>query len=207
MSKNKEVKGNVKVFNKSINFDNLQDIDLISKHIEETLDRLRMKETLNIFDIDLDLIKESDGLFNQIHEAINEMKDDTLKDKFEVILNNNLIKTKEIKTNYRTICGCRISYDDLEKSISFIVREDDKPTYEQLEEEIKRLKQQNEFLMKQDNILQTLMQWIYSELNYDKNLYNPDSEEYRTGQKHYPDDTLDGFKIVIDKIIELKEEL
>lgn len=75
------------------------------------------------------------------------------------------------------------------------------------EEEIKRLKKQNEFLMKQDNILQSLMQWIYSELNYDKNLYNPDSEEYRTGQKHYPDDTLDGFKIVIDKIKELKEKI
>lgn len=74
------------------------------------------------------------------------------------------------------------------------------------EEEIKRLKQQNEFLMKQDNILQSLMQWIYSELNYDKNWYNPDSEEY-IGPKRYPDDTLDGFKIVIDKIKELKEEM
>ena len=33
------------------------------------------------------------------------------------------------------------------------------------EEEIKRLKKQNEFLMKQDNILQSLMQWLYKELN------------------------------------------
>ena len=198
MKKDKDAKGNVKVFNKAINFDNLQDIDIISKFIEETLDRLRMKEALNIFDIDLDLIKESDGLFNQIHEAINEMKDDTLKDKFEVILNNNLIKTKEIKTNYRTICGCRISYDDLEKSISFIVREDDKPTYEQLEEEIKRLKQQNEFLMKQDNILQTLIQWLYKEYDKPLKLYEIKSisdERYKT------------YKKVIDKIIELKEEL
>ena len=55
------------------------------------------------------------------------------------------------------------------------------------EEEIKRLKKQNEFLMKQDNILQSLMQWLYEQ------------------EKHTNDDEsiiLD----VIDKIKELKEE-
>lgn len=166
-----------------------------------------MKEELKVFDIDLDSIKSVNNFYEQLRKAIEEMQRNTLNDRFEVVLNDNLIKSKEIKTNFRTIMGCRISYEKFEKDISFIVREDDKPTYEQLEEEIKKLKQQNEFLMKQDNILQSLMQWIYSELNYDKNLYNPDSEEYRTGQKHYPDDTLDGFKIVIDKIKELKEEM
>lgn len=54
------------------------------------------------------------------------------------------------------------------------------------EEEIKRLKQQNEFLMKQDNILQTLMQWLYE-------------------QEKYANDDESIILDVIDKIKELKE--
>ena len=55
------------------------------------------------------------------------------------------------------------------------------------------LKQQNEFLMKQDNILQALMQWLYSR----ENLYEKNTLGY----------TMSVFQMVIDKIKELKEEM
>ena len=62
-----------------------------------------------------------------------------------------------------------------------------------LEEKIKEqelligsLKQQNEFLMKQDNILQSLMQWLYE-------------------QEKYANDDESIILDVIDKIKELKE--
>lgn len=152
-----------------------------------------LKKELEVFDIDLDSIEPTHNFYEQVNKAIEEMQRNTLKDRFEVVLNDNLIKTKEIKTNYRTICGCRISYDDLEKDISFIVREDDKPTYEQLEEENKKLKQQNEFLMKQDNILQSLMQWLYS-----KEIFYERLKDLRT---------MNTIQSVIDKIKELKEKM
>ena len=85
-------------------------------------------------------MKESNNLFDNLHEAIEKMKLHTLSDRFEVVLNNNLIESKEKLTNFRTILSCRISYDNLDKNISFIVREDNKPSYEELEQENKRLK-------------------------------------------------------------------
>ena len=60
-----------------------------------------------------------------------------------------------------------------------------------LREEIKKLKQQNEFLMKQDNILQALMQWLYEEVCVEKS-----SSSFKQP-----------LIIVIEKIKELKEEM
>ena len=98
------------------------------------------KYTIKEFNINLEDIKESNNLFDNLHEAIEKMKLHTLSDRFEVVLNNNLIESKKKLTNFRTILGCRISYDNLDKNISFIVREDNKPSYEELEQENKRLK-------------------------------------------------------------------
>lgn len=95
-----------------------------------------MNEELKQFNINLEDIEENNNLFENLNEAIEKMKLYTLKDRFEVVLNNNLIETKEKLTNFKTILGCRISYDYLDKNISFIVREDNKPTYEELEQKI-----------------------------------------------------------------------
>ena len=98
-----------------------------------------MNRELKEFNINLEDIKESNNLFDDLHETIEKMRLHTLSDRFEVVLNNNLIESKEKLTNFRTILGCRISYDNLDKNISFIVREDNKPSYEELEQEIDRL--------------------------------------------------------------------
>ena len=97
-----------------------------------------MKEELQEFNINLEDIEENIYLFNNINEAVEKVKKATLKDRFEVVLNNNLIKVKDKYTGFRTILGCRISYDDLDKNISFIVKEDNKPTYEKLENTINK---------------------------------------------------------------------
>lgn len=100
-----------------------------------------MSEELEEFDIKLEDIEENVYLFNNINEAVEKLKVATLKDRFEVVLNNNLIETKDKYTGFRTILGCRISYDDLDKNVSFIVREDTKPTYEELEDNWDKLKE------------------------------------------------------------------
>ena len=121
-----------------------------------------MSEELKEFNINLEDIKESNNLFDNLHEAIEKMRLHTLSDRFEVVLNNNLIESKEKLTNFRTILGCRISYDNLDKNISFIVREDNKPSYEELEQEIDRL----------NNIINELEKYIHNELVLD--FYNDD---------------------------------
>lgn len=95
-----------------------------------------MNEELKQFGINIEDIKISESLFDNIHEAIDKMRLHTLSDRFEIVLNNNLIESKEKLTNFRTILGCRISYDNLDKNISFIVKEDNKPSYEELEKRI-----------------------------------------------------------------------
>lgn len=100
-----------------------------------------MSEELEEFDINLEDIEENVYLFNNINEAVKKMRVATLKDRFEVVLNNNLIEIKDKYTGFRTILGCRISYDDLDKNVSFIIREDTKPTYEELENQIKEVRE------------------------------------------------------------------
>lgn len=112
-----------------------------------------MNKELKAFNIDLDSIEINNNLFDNISEAIHQMSLHAMKDRFEVILNNNLIENKEKLTNYKTIFGCRISYQDLDKNISFIVREDTKPTYEQLEQELERYK----------NIIDKMEYWLLNE--------------------------------------------
>lgn len=102
-----------------------------------------MKEELKKdFDIDIENIEPKEDFFNQLNKALEELKSLTNKDRFEVILNENLIKSKEKYTNYRTILGCRISYADLDKNISFVVKEDTEPSYEELVNRIVRVKEE-----------------------------------------------------------------
>ena len=95
-------------------------------------------EEMKHFNISVDDIKPSDDLFGAIEKTIIKMQHEYYVDRLEVILNNNLIEAKDKITNFRTILGCRVSYDDLADSISFIVRQDTKPSYEKLEEKINK---------------------------------------------------------------------
>ena len=98
------------------------------------------KEEMKGFNISIDDIEPSDDMFGAIQQAITKMNIEYLIDRYEVVLNDNLIDFKDKITNFRTILGCRISYDNLSKDISFIVRKDTKPTYEQLQQELERYK-------------------------------------------------------------------
>lgn len=97
------------------------------------------KEEMKRFNISIDDIKPTNDMFGAIEKAIIKMRNDYFIERLEVILNDNLIDFKDKITNYRTILGCRVSYDNLPINVSFIIREDKKPSYERLEEENERL--------------------------------------------------------------------
>lgn len=90
-------------------------------------------DELKAFDIEIEEIKPEKDLFNGIQKAICELKNEYLTKRLEVVLNENLIEVKDKITNFRTILGCRVSYDDLPKDLSFIVRQTAEPTYEYLQ--------------------------------------------------------------------------
>lgn len=99
------------------------------------------KELFEHYNINLDNVLESDRLMSNIQEAVDKLREYEYNDRFEVILNNNLIECKDKYTQFRTIIGCKISYADLDKEISFIVRKDIKPSYEKLEKENIQMKE------------------------------------------------------------------
>lgn len=101
---------------------------------------LVFKKEMRAFDINVDDIKPDEHIFGAIEKAIIKMRNECLIDRLEVVLNNNLIDIKDKITDNRTILGCRLSYADLSKDVSFIVRQDNEPTYEQLQKENKQLK-------------------------------------------------------------------
>ena len=138
------------------------------------------KEEMKGFNISIDDIEPSDDIFGAIEKAIIKMRNHYLVDRLEVILNDNLIECKDKITNFRTILGCRVSYDNLAKDVSFIVRKDEKPTYEELEEEITKL----------NNIIK----------NLDKMF-----EYYFLGNLKYDQDTVNAIYIKYIKLKELKE--
>jgi hypothetical protein len=121
-----------------------------------------VKEELQEFNINLEDIEENIYLFNNINEAIEKMKKTTLKDRFEVVLNNNLIEAKDKYTGFRTILGCRITYDNLDKNISFVVKEDNEPTYEELQDRIdEAIDYSQKEIERLNNIINTMLDFNF----------------------------------------------
>jgi hypothetical protein len=60
----------------------------------------------------------------------------------------------------------------------------------------------NEYKQLKDN-WNKLKEWLEEEIKYDENWYKPECKEY-IGQKRYPDDTIDGFNYVLDKMQEIE---
>lgn len=79
-----------------------------------------------------------DNYMEQIYKSIEEMRNKYFAENLEVVINKNLIDVFDIKQRKHTIFGCKVSFDNLPKDISFIVREDYKPSYEVLENRINK---------------------------------------------------------------------
>lgn len=90
-----------------------------------------MKEELKKFNINLDDVEENFNIYEQLEEAIKKMREYGYRN-LEVILNKNLLTVKQINSSKMTIFGLKVSFEYLEKDISFIVRERETPDYEKM---------------------------------------------------------------------------
>lgn len=98
-----------------------------------------MKFELNRnFNINVDDIEETYDFHSNIRKAIEIMKDDYDKQNLEILLNGNLLNVKNKLENTKAIFGIKVSLADLEKDISFILREcEPEPNYKEKYFELK----------------------------------------------------------------------
>ena len=139
-----------------------------------------LKSDLKTFNIDVEDIEMNPHFFEVLQEAIDKMREETLSKNFEVVLNNNLVEVRDKNTNYKITLGCRVSYADLEESISFIVRPDEKPSYEYLEQQCQKQKEVIDKAINDLNIILEIVReqpsgsdcWIIDRLEANKSILN-----------------------------------
>lgn len=83
-------------------------------------------EIINKFDETKDYIRT-------IQKAVSEMRKKKFNKPLEIVINDNLISVFNNASNVHTIFGCRISFDNLPNDISFVIREDNKLSYYEME--------------------------------------------------------------------------
>lgn len=94
------------------------------------------EKELKHYDINLSDIEDTGKLFENIQEAIDTMREHNYQGELEVILNNNLVITKNRIGKIDTIFGCKVSFEDLEECVSLIVKPYEEKTADQMFEEL-----------------------------------------------------------------------
>lgn len=81
------------------------------------------KRELKYFNIELDHVKEIDAFNDELHEAISKfLEEKILRENLEVVLNENLIEVRNKSNQLQAILGCKISLQQMDENISFVVK-------------------------------------------------------------------------------------
>ena len=100
---------------------------------------MKIKEELKGFNINIDDIEPCD-----FEESIKDLcKNIALaldKQRYEIVLNKNIIDIKDTFTNFHSYMGLKVSFESFEKDIGFIVRPNFELSYDELQQENKQLK-------------------------------------------------------------------
>lgn len=100
---------------------------------------MKIKEELKGFNINIDDIEPCDfevsikDLFKNIALALD-------KQRYEIVLNKNIIDIKDTFTNFHSYMGLKLSFESFEKDIGFIVRPNFELSYDELQQENEQLK-------------------------------------------------------------------
>lgn len=103
-----------------------------------------MKEKLKLFEIELEDIENVDFENGMIQKIARKYFDEYDLKRLELVLNENIITAKDKFTGIHSYMGMKVSLEPLEKNISFIVRPTSEPTYAELQQENKQLKERND---------------------------------------------------------------
>lgn len=99
----------------------------------------------------------------------------------------------------------RSMYDAIFDKIHALITENEqlKKENKKIKETIQEYNDAGEYIYKLEDNWNKLKEWLEEEIKYDENWYKPECKEY-IGQKRYPDDTIDGFNYVLDKMQEIE---
>lgn len=96
------------------------------------------KYNLKVSDIEV-----SNKLFDKLQEAIDTMQMNGYYGDLEVILNSNLLVHKNLSKKIDTIFGMKVTFQDLEECVSFVVKPYEEKTADQMFEELGYEKKEN----------------------------------------------------------------
>ena len=108
---------------------------------------MKINEKLKLFKIEVDDIEDAFFDNGMIQQIVKEYADEYDLKRLELVLNKNIITVKDKFTGIHSYMGMKVSLVPLEKDISFIVRPTNKPTYEELQQENKQLKEDIKFCL------------------------------------------------------------
>ena len=94
------------------------------------------EKELKHFNIDLKQVQETDNFMDNLQKAIDKFAQNGYYGNLEVVLNENLIEVKNRIGKMDTIFGCKVSFQELEECVSFIVRPYTEKTADQMFEEL-----------------------------------------------------------------------
>jgi hypothetical protein len=90
---------------------------------------------LENYNIKVSDIETSDNLLDKLEEAIGTMREHCYYGDLEVILNSNLLIHKDLSKKIDTIFGMKVTFQDLEECVSFVVKPYGKPRCEYCSED------------------------------------------------------------------------
>lgn len=112
---------------------------------------MRIKEELKGFNINIDDIEPCD-FESSIKDLCKNLALALDKQRYEIVLNKNIIDIKDTFTNFHSYMGLKLSFESFEKDIGFIVRPNFELSYDELQQ---KCKQQQDIINKAINLLNT----------------------------------------------------
>ena len=99
-----------------------------------------IKKELKGFNINIDDIEPNEITHGAMQELIENIIIEENVKRFEIILNKNILNIKDRFTDIHSYMGLKMSLKPLEKDISFIIKPTNELTYDELQQENKKLK-------------------------------------------------------------------
>lgn len=123
---------------------------------------MKIKEALKGFNIKIDDIEPCD-FETTIEDLCKNVALELDKQRYEIVLNKNILDIKDTFTNFHSYMGLKLSFESFEKDIGFIVRPNFELSYDELQQQCK----------KQKEINKKAIEYINSQKYYDLT-YNPE---------------------------------
>lgn len=121
---------------------------------------MKIKEKLKGFNIKIDDIEPCD-FETSIKDLCKNVALALDKQRYEIVLNKNILDIKDTFTNFHSYMGLKLSFESFEKDIGFIVRPNFELSYDELQQ---KYKQQQEIIDKLKKKIKVVKQYDFDKV-------------------------------------------